>query len=721
MSVASALRKLLDGSGFEAVPAGVNTWRLVPIVKTRSPKPVREPPIEAPTPPSPQKLNDAPPSEIIVTAAKRTDALETTPIDSTVIDGLALTRFSGLPGSAAVANLATSLALSNIGPGRNRAFLRGVSDSPFNGQTQSTVATLIDDARVTFNAPDPDLRLIDVERIELLKGPQGPLYGTGAIGGVFRIVTAKPNLDAFSIGVSANLETLASGGFGAGVNGSVNLPLVKDKLALRVVGYQAHEPGWIDNDRPDGKNSNSSDISGGRLALRWKPSTDWTADLAGVLQLFHVDDSQYVVGPSPRRRSGIRPEPHDNDFANLRLSVAGKLGNLDVFSITSATTHEVDSLLDASPAAGLFGITGPVDFEDNRLYNIFNQELRATGQSGKLHWLLGGSFLSATTKVTARLLDRNLIIASVGTLNQEASEAALFGDVRFDLSDSLTAELGGRLFSTNVRDEKIEGGLAQDLRSNRTGVSPSLAISLKPNSSSYYYLRAASAFRPRGLSSFATAQTATFASDELVSIELGGRWHSDNRKISGQAVLYGSRWSDIQSDYLLPNGLVATRNSGRGSIYGVDASAEWHPIDTLTLTGAVTLQHPRLERAAPGLSLPNDRQLPVVPAYKAKLGITHDFEFGAWHGDIAANGTLSGPTRLSLDPGLDRRTRHFSSVDLTTNASNSGWIFGISIQNIFNSGANTFAFGNPFSIQTTDQRVPLRPRSLILTIGWRLQ
>src|SRR5690606_14816127 len=103
-----------------------------------------------------------------------------------------------------------------LGPGRNRLFLRGVADSPFSGESQSTVAVVLDEARVTYSAPDPDIRLVDVERVEVLKGPQGSYYGTGTLGGIYHIVTRRAQVDKTSLALSANVESVAHGGTGRG-------------------------------------------------------------------------------------------------------------------------------------------------------------------------------------------------------------------------------------------------------------------------------------------------------------------------------------------------------------------------------------------------------------------------------------------------------------------------------------------------------------------------
>lgn len=709
-----AFGRLLQGSDLIAVPVGATAWRIerqAHIVPRRSP---------ASPDPQPVTVEPLPGTlpEIVVTAAKRSEPLAATPIDHAVISSEMLERQTGLAGSAMVADYDNSLAFSNIGPGRNRPFLRGVGDSPFNGQTQSTVAVLLDDARITFNAPDPDLRLVDIDRIELLKGPQGPLYGTGALGGVYRLVPARPDMSHVAAHISNSGEVLANGGVGGSGSAMINLPLMTDQLAIRAVIYGAKEPGWIDNDRLGGKNSNHTDVTGGRLALRWAPSENWTVDLAGTTQMLRVADSQYVVSSRARARTGILREPHDNDFANVRMSINGRLGNADFISATSWTTHEVDSRLDATTSSALFGLDGPTLFRDKRKYRVFNQEFRLSGEGNNWRWMTGLSVLQSSSALNAKLQSTGNSDTLVGTLDEEAREWALFGDIGYDLSSVWTLEAGARLFATTIRDEKVSLNDPRRLKSTRRGISPSASLAFKPGPGQYYYLRFASAFRPRGLSPFAPVPQAQYASDELNAIELGGRWHQTDRRLEGQAVLYASQWTDIQSDYLLPNGLVATRNSGKGQIYGISLSGKWRFAADWRLAGSADWQHARLEKPASGTAVTNDLQLPVVPSYKASVMLSRDFQFGPWKAEAATHLMLMGPTHLSLNPAMDRRVGAHEALDLSLSARRGQWRISLSVQNLFDSRADSFAYGNPFSFASTSQHVTLRPRAIGIGLGW---
>lgn len=716
MTAEAALKRLLQGTGLRAIRVGNNAWRIVTapkqIVPPRPAKPTYRPQIEAPVELPP------PPVEIVVTAAKRSASLDDTPVASVTIGGDSLQRYALAPGPQDVAKLADGLTLSNLGPGRNRAFLRGIGDSPFNGQTQSTVATIFNNARVGFNAPQPELKLIDIDRIELLKGPQGPLYGTGALGGVFRIVANNPNLTAVDGFAAIETHGLSHGGMGLTGTAMVNLPLSVDRLGVRAVIYKGREPGWIDTDRPDGKNSNDERFYGGRVAIRWKPSSQWTLDLTGLAQFLHVSDSQYANAATGYRRVGVAAEPHDNDFAHTQLSLTGKIGTWDFVSTTGFTHQEVDSILDASPVAPQFGLTAPLKFADERIYGLWDHETRVTSASGPLRKMIGLSWLQARTRIEGTLQPASGSAVVAGSLHEVAKELAVFGELGLDIADAWQLDAGLRLFRSTIDDEKADGGAGLNSRYSGTGLAPSLSISYRPAEGRYYYARMATAARPRGLSAFAPSQ-ANFKSDELTNLELGGRWHFPEAGLSTKLELYGGKWSHVQSDYLLPNGLVATRNSGNALIYGAEASLLWKPGKDWTVDAGFEWQHATLEQPATAIGITGDPQLAVVPRYKGHVELGHAFDLGEWRADATARATAIGPSRLAVDSGFNRRIDGNVTLDLAVTATRSNWSLTLSAENVTNQSDDSFAFGNPFSLSGPAQRTPLKPRRFAIGLSRR--
>lgn len=715
MSVAAALHRLLRGTGLVAVRVGTDAWRIEPAKAERGTLPKTHAP-QRPPAVLQGTVSDVPPVLIVVTAAKRKDPLDQTPIASSVIDGDALSVFGAAPDAQDVARLADGLTLTNIGPGRNRAFLRGIGDSPFSGQTQATVAMIFNDARIGFNAPEPELKLVDIDRIELLKGPQGPLYGTGALGGVYRMVANRPQFDRFSGHAAIGVEQADHGGQGASASAMLNLPLVSETLALRAVAYTGVDPGWIDTDRPAGRNTNREDYRGGRLALSWKAAATWSADLIGAAQFLHVADSQYSNVAGRYRRLGVAAEPHDNDFAHAQLSVSGRVGAFDLLAVTGWTSQEVSSVLDATIAATRFGRTGPLLFNDERKYTLWTQELRLSRQSGAVRTLFGLSGMQARTASKGEISVTPVSVpVPIGAVEEMAPEVALFGELGYEFAPGWSTDVGLRLYRTRVDNELTETSAARR-RSRHGGLSPSLALSFRPDNQQYYYTRFATAVRPGGLSYSAPGGFAAFESDELLSVEVGGRWRLPAEAVSIKVEGYASQWSHLQADYLLPNGMVGTRNNGDAIIFGLETSLQWAASRNLDIDAGFLVQHAKLEQAAPQQSLRNDLSLPVVPSAKGHVTASYAFDFGGWNGRLRAGAVYWGATRLALDPQLAATVDDRLECDLSIAFDRQGWRIMLAATNLTSVQGATPGVGNPFSYQDARQYMMASPRRLTLQL-----
>ncbi|MGD9812384.1 MAG: TonB-dependent receptor, partial [Sphingobium sp.] len=509
MSPASALKRMLRGTGLVAVRVGKSSYRLE---RQDRLSPVLQP----------AAVVASVPQDIVVTAGKRNEMLVDIPLSVSVVSLPEGAAMEGTAGTAAIAGRIEGLALTNIGPGHNRQFIRGVADSPFSGPSQSTVSLQIDDVRATYNAPDPDLRLVDIERVEVLKGPQGPLYGTGALGGVYHIITRKPDLERFSAFVSADGAVINDGDYGVGGQAMFNIPVVANRLGFRAVAYASREPGWIDT--AAGGDRNYMKLSGGRAALRAIPADGWTLDVAGTIQWLHVDDSQYVFARHSRFRDTTVSEPQDNDFRMSSATLRGSVGGVQILAAVGLVGHEVKTGLDATASAAALGVSGPAFVEEERKYHMFDSELRLSGGGvSSLQWLGGVSYLNADNRQDSDLA-ANGANASLPLLKwrQQVSESAIFGEVSIPILTRFRAVAGARLFHWSIENETgLNLGSVSNSRS-KTGVTPSLALQWKPGSHSMIFARYASAFRPGGLSP-TTASDGSYDSDELANFELGTR------------------------------------------------------------------------------------------------------------------------------------------------------------------------------------------------------
>jgi outer membrane receptor protein involved in Fe transport len=720
MTAAEALRRILAGSGYQAVRVGPTAWRIRPLIAVPPPPP---PPPRAPVKldaapalvPEGAPLPELPPGVIVVTGQKRTQPIGDVPLSLALVD-LSDTRSNLVPpDNRDIALSVEGLALTNLGPGRNRQFIRGVADSPFNGPSQSTVTVELDEARVTFDAPDPDLRLVDMDRVEILKGPQGPLHGSGALGGIYHIVTRKPDLTSFGGEIVFNGQEVGEGGYGGGGEGVVNLPIVQDKLALRVVGYASSDSGWIDNIGRN-KNANSTTTAGGRLALRWAPAPNWTIDLSGTTQNVDSHDSQYVLSSDDTiKRQARIPEPAENDFKVVAATVQGRIGGLKLLAAASYIDHNVDYTLDSSDASAAFGLTGNSRFYDDRRYTIANYEIRLSPADSS-HWLAGLSYLDTTTLNVATITADSGTI-TVENIDHRVRELAAFGETSLRLFDKVTATAGARLFRTIADDEASEQTVGRSQRVTQNLLSPSLSLSWAADARTIVYLRYARAVRPGGLAPAGAEASGRFDSDDLGTFDLGIRSETPNHKITYSAAAFYTDWDHIQSDYLLPNGLISTRNAGNGRIYGVEASARWNPIARFQLSAGATWVDAKLTRGEDGVTL-RDRHLPVTPDVTARLSAQYRFRLAGWVTQLSAQANYTGAARLALDDNLDRKMGNYVTTAGGIFATRDRLTIGARLDNILDVRGDSFAFGNPFSILLGRQYTPLRPRTLTLSAGY---
>ena len=203
------------------------------------------------------------PDEIVVTAQKRAQPLQDVPLSISALTAEQIEK-RGFDGFTDYARSVPGLSFVDRGSGRNKITLRGVSTG-VDQNHQSPVGIYIDETPVSFPNNEPDLRLYDIERIEVLRGPQGTLYGAGSMGGTIRMITAKPKLDRIEASVSGSLSATRHGDESVALNGMINVPLATDKVAMRTVFYYRNEGGFVDNTQLGKSNVNDAETWGARV------------------------------------------------------------------------------------------------------------------------------------------------------------------------------------------------------------------------------------------------------------------------------------------------------------------------------------------------------------------------------------------------------------------------------------------------------------------------
>lgn len=704
MTAEAAYARLLAGTGLAARRVGAATFR----ISAARPTP-RETSPPGPTPPPVQP-------DIVVTARKVRERLSEVPgpVAVHVPDGRAASGSDA--GTSEVAAEIEGLVATNAGPGASRLFLRGVADSPFVGFGQSPVSIHLNEARITYDAPDPDLRMVDIARVEVLKGPQGPLYGTGALGGVYRVVSETPDLASTSGRVRERFAILPGHGIGGSAEAVANAPIVPGRAALRLVGYTDVAPGWIDNAR--GRSDVNQILTvGARASLRVVPADGWTLDLVAAGQDAHARDSQYVDRDREDLTRGNRlPEPRSNDVRVVSGVLQADLGARTLTIATSLSRQRTSRVDDASAAAGTLGLPAPLRYAETRRYRVFDQEVRLASGNDRMPWTVGASYLTSSSRAMGVATPIEATPTRLLDASRNVTEAAVFAETSRRLGGAFRMGLGLRVFRSTVEEDR-EDETGTEIRSKTfVGVSPSATLSWMPRATLLGYLRVASALRPGGLDPSNTV-SGRYDADELIAVETGLRHGSADGRLLVEIGAFRSVWSDLQSDYLLPSGLVATRNAGDAEILGADLSIRWQPSRAWSVTAGASGQRARLVRGIDGSDLERDPRLPVVPDMSAHLNIRRSIDMRAWRFSPGITGRYVGRSRLSFDPGLDRRMGGFAEFAASIEARAGRFALELSATNLLDARGDALAFGNPFSVRLERQYTPVRPRALQVSLA----
>ncbi|AQA18653.1 hypothetical protein BST95_10800 [Halioglobus japonicus] len=314
--------------------------------------------------------------EIIVTATKRKSNIQDLPQSISAFSTDDIQR-QGFLGMDDYAGKIPSLSVSTRDPGATTVVFRGVAASGIQFGTTPSSGVYLDEQPITAAGTNPDPRLVDIERVEALSGPQGTLFGDASQSGTLRIITNKPDPTEFNGWIEGSLGVVEdSDDLDTDLSAMVNIPLLEDKLAIRLVGFTAEEAGYVDNvlgnnqpdqweenriaaglpvrDRFDNADRieddiNSSSISGGRVGLRWFVNEDWTVDLAGIVQQLDVDgfgDTNLTVGD--REQVRFEDESMTDDWYQVSLTLEGNLGWADTVLTTSYFSRDFTYEADAT-------------------------------------------------------------------------------------------------------------------------------------------------------------------------------------------------------------------------------------------------------------------------------------------------------------------------------------------------------------------------------------
>jgi Outer membrane receptor proteins, mostly Fe transport len=676
-------------------------------------------------------------SELVVTAAKRPASLDLLPAGVSAISREQISLTGAADVGQTVGQVAGVLT-TNLGPGRDKLLIRGLSDGAFTGRARSTVSTYLDEAPLNYNAPDPDLRLVDIERVEVVRGPQGALYGSGALSGIYRIITRRPDPESLSGGLGGTLALTEDGEPSREIEGYLNLPLAQGLAALRVAAYHDYRGGYLDDTRTGDKDVDRTVRNGGRIALRLNLGDDWELHARAATQHLRTRDAQYVIAAMGIQRVAPFREGHDNDFSHAALTVVGRAGSMEVTSSTAYVHHTFTSEYDAT-AVGPSLFARPASdlgvYVENTRVNMLVEDLLVRSSSGgRFNWL-AGAFASLTLERSPSRAD--FISASGASAlayseyrKDRLEEIALYGEGDYEFAPGWTASLGGRLFHSRVRtsaDIRIAPGVL--LAASRTvtyarsfeGFSPKISIQRRMANGSQFYALMSEGYRPGGFNTaglqWLRAERTFFQADRLRNYEIGAKLRLFEGRIALRSAAYYDEWRDIQTDQYRPTGLSYTTNVGDGGIMGLEAEVGYDWDFGLSLQANALISRSRLTNKNPSFTGPVVDELPGVP--RTSGGVLAVYQ-RPLPGDLVlrlgGEASYVGRSGISFDTAVAGRMGHYVRARVSAELAADAWSAALFISNPFDDDSDTFAYGNPFTFRSLRQVTPQRPR----TIGLRL-
>ena len=577
---------------------------------------------------------------VVVTASKRPEALKDVPMAITVLGEDALDRINARSFEDYI-NTVPGMNLIESSPTHPQLVLRGINA----GGVGSTVGTYVDEtpygsSSALANGTDmaPNLDTFDIGRVEVLRGPQGTLYGASTLGGLLKFVTNPPDPSGFEGRVEGGGTTLDNGGSGAFARGMANLP-VTDDLAVRVVGFDEYDAGWIDDPGRHLNDTNGVRNFGGRASVLFRPTDKVSIRLNALMQEIHAnndtaEDVVVVDGKLVPKYGTYEQQRAVNAFSTSRYAIYNATIDWDLnwAALTSATSYGSYHDFLFTDATGVYGANVQGFLGLNKL----TQELRLASvpNSGPLDWLVGGYYTHEDAS-----LHQDIVFVPHGTalgfiqLDSSYIESAGFANATYHFSPSFDVSLGGRYAHNSQNADEF--GLATAAGTSSGDVFTwSVAADYHLGDQTSFYGRIAKGYRPGGPNIppiGSTGVPAFFGADSLINYEAGVKTDLLDGKLSLDADIFYIDWSDIQLLTVINNTGVDI-NGGSARSEGLEWNTQWIPLDNLTLSWGGAYTDAQLTSDTPALVGGHSGDpLPWAPKWTTSLDANYRFApMGGW-------------------------------------------------------------------------------------------
>lgn len=687
-------------------------------------------------------------SEIVVTASRRSANILDEPFSISAVTGEMLSQASAneyrdfltaVPG----------VALVEAGLGSNNIIIRGLATASGGSNLSGTVVSYYDETALNSGIRSIEVEPVDLQRIEILRGPQGTYFGAGSIGGTVRLIPERPDMTDTSARLSATAsQTEAGDGLDSNLSAIVNLPIASDVAALRVLGFRRQEADYVRN-LQTGRKVGGGTVWGGRIALRIRPVDELDLLFQYVKDRTEADGTRVR---EPFERAGNAQRRRGDEFQN---------GDLDLFSFTgtydfggaeltavtshyrSALTNRLDSSLFDDNVAALagppngFGLAAYDLYSDDRVRTkTFSQEVRITSQGNdRFKWLAGVYYSHEDLKRTLTFTEDQLLgdILQVDRTNK-AKQYAVFGEISVKIADAWGVDLGLR-YSDYDQETRVD---ADSGRQKQSVWTPRFNLRFQPGDQLYYF-QVSRGFRLGGYNGPPpplpgivipnVEQFFSYNSDTLWNYELGAKLRLADGRVNLTAAVFHSDWRDIPVFLTLAGGAYTPlANVGAANVDGVEAEIAWAAAPGLTLSASGSYTDAKLETSAQYSA----QRLPSSPRVTVNAAASYETPIGnGWKLRGGANANYVGFYLTTLNEefrdnisanNLDTRfglTREPSSggyvlVNFNLGLSNGSTDVSLFVKNLFGNDSRTLF--NSFSYGGAPAESFVRPRTVGITL-----
>ncbi len=584
---------------------------------------------------------------IVVTATRREMDVQDIPISVTAFSQEELTA-KGIVGYEGLALETPGAVLNRATTNFNTFSVRGLATNGYGANLQNTVAVYIDELPISANGNSTQINstLFDVERVEFLRGPQGTLFGSGSLAGAVRILTRDPDLDDFEAAALVDFGTTDGGGLRQRYNAMVNMPLVEDKLALRLVGFYRDEEGWVDNIGTGVENANTNVNSGGRAILQFEPGGNTSVRLMALIENASPEDSQLInpnLGTNRDQRRTRRPDIFGADLQSYNATIEHDFGFANLTSSSTYSLYDQEFIIDLDATFGGFV---PFALDALAYDEAFVEEVRLVSEAGgRWDWIVGGFYYWKRRDVDFNYRSDQAFLDFFGMTglpdeyySRSASysvshEIAAFGELTYRFSDNLWLTGGLRYGSLDVQGFNKAGGYSSNYlnrallglsgpltvtptvaaagaKGEEEGPSYRFSLSYRPVDNATFYGTYSTGFRTPvvnargGLPSTVDPTDLIIpdgaSSDEVENFEIGVKGNWFDRRLSANVAAYHINWNNIQvQGNRVSDQVQFATNIGGATSQGIEFEVNATPVDGLNIGANASFNRTEVDDLTP--------------------------------------------------------------------------------------------------------------------------